>query len=177
MSSSKAYYLQQVHQPRHLAEPARFFGPDILEVGPITLSSNLILIITQFNTRTVWYVVPLFWGPIATYLFFRSALQWTILLPAFSVQPMLPWKALSLIPTISYGKTLACFLVGNLIWTLLEYLFHRFLFHIDYLLPDRPAFLTLHFLMHGVHHYLPMDRYVFFVSLSFLLEFIILSIP
>ncbi|KAG6899338.1 hypothetical protein C0993_011126 [Termitomyces sp. T159_Od127] len=139
---SKAYYLQQVHQPRHLAEPARFFGPDILE----------------FNTRTVWYVVPLFWGPVATYLFFRSALQWTILLPAFTAQPVLPWKALSLIPTISYGKTLACFFVGNLVWTLLEYLFHRFLFHIDYLLPDHPAFLTLHFLMHGVHHYLPMDR-------------------
>ncbi|KAG5723561.1 Ceramide very long chain fatty acid hydroxylase SCS7 [Termitomyces sp. T112] len=139
---SKAYYLQQVHQPRHLAEPARFFGPDILE----------------FNTRTVWYVVPLFWGPIATYLFFRSALQWTVLLPSLAVQPVLPWKALYMIPTISYGKTLACFFVGNLIWTLLEYLFHRFLFHIDYLLPDHPAFLTLHFLMHGVHHYLPMDR-------------------
>ena len=29
---SKAYYLQQVHQPRHLKESARMFGPDILEV-------------------------------------------------------------------------------------------------------------------------------------------------
>lgn len=35
---------------------------------------------------------------------------------------------------------------------------HRFLFHIDEYLPDKPAFLTLHFLMHGIHHYLPMDR-------------------
>lgn len=25
-------------------------------------------------------------------------------------------------------------------------------------LPDHGAFLTLHFLLHGVHHYLPMDR-------------------
>lgn len=29
----KEYYLQQVHNPRHLKEPARLFGPDILEVG------------------------------------------------------------------------------------------------------------------------------------------------
>jgi 4-hydroxysphinganine ceramide fatty acyl 2-hydroxylase len=26
------------------------------------------------------------------------------------------------------------------------------------MLPDRPAFLVLHFMTHGVHHYLPMDR-------------------
>jgi hypothetical protein len=29
---SKSYYLQQVHQPRHLKESARLFGPDVLEV-------------------------------------------------------------------------------------------------------------------------------------------------
>ncbi|KAG6855898.1 hypothetical protein H0H87_009578 [Tephrocybe sp. NHM501043] len=139
---SKSYYLQQVHQPRHVPEPARFFGPDILE----------------YNTRTVWYVVPIVWGPIAAYFFLRSALQWTFILPAFTVQPMLPWKALSMIPTSSYVKTLLCFFVGNAVWTILEYIFHRFLFHVDYLLPDHRAFLTLHFLMHGVHHYLPMDR-------------------
>ncbi|KAG5339723.1 hypothetical protein C0989_003908 [Termitomyces sp. Mn162] len=37
---SKAYYLQQVHQPRHLAEPARFFGPDILEARAIILEKS-----------------------------------------------------------------------------------------------------------------------------------------
>lgn len=60
----------------------------------------------------------------------------------------------------AWSLAFACFLVGNLAWTLLEYGFHRFLFHVDRLLPDMPAFLTLHFLMHGVHHYLPMDRCV-----------------
>jgi len=29
---SKSYYLKQVHQPRHLSEPARLFGSDFLEV-------------------------------------------------------------------------------------------------------------------------------------------------
>jgi hypothetical protein len=40
----------------------------------------------------------------------------------------------------------------DVIWTILEYVFHRFLFHIDEVLPDQPLFLTLHFLMHGIHH-------------------------
>ena len=30
---TKEYYLSQVHNPRHLKESARLFGPDILEVG------------------------------------------------------------------------------------------------------------------------------------------------
>ncbi|EFI26769.1 oxidoreductase [Coprinopsis cinerea okayama7 len=139
---SKAYYLQQVHQPRHLATSARLFGPDILEMF----------------TRTVWYVVPLFWGPIATYLFLRSLFQFTGPLPDFWTEPLLPLAYLPQIPLSSYLKAGACFLTGNIIWTLLEYTLHRFLFHIDDWLPDNPAFLTLHFLMHGVHHYLPMDR-------------------
>lgn len=31
--SSKSYYLKQVHQPRHLKESARLFGPTMLEVS------------------------------------------------------------------------------------------------------------------------------------------------
>lgn len=56
------------------------------------------------------------------------------------------------------GKWAVCFLTGNLIWTILEYTMHRFLFHIDDMLPDRNWALLLHFLLHGIHHYLPMDR-------------------
>ncbi|PFH46342.1 hypothetical protein AMATHDRAFT_70119 [Amanita thiersii Skay4041] len=139
---SKSYYLKQVHQPRHLVEPARLFGPDILEV----------------TTRTVWYVVPIFWGPIAAYLFLRSAFQFTGPLPSFLSKPALPMDSLSIIPSHSWIQTMICFFVGNIVWTILEYGMHRFLFHIDEWLPDTPVFLTLHFLMHGIHHYLPMDR-------------------
>jgi 4-hydroxysphinganine ceramide fatty acyl 2-hydroxylase len=57
-------------------------------------------------------------------------------------------------------KTLLSFFMGNIIWTMLEYGMHRFVFHVDEMLPDRPLFLTMHFLAHGVHHYLPMDRCV-----------------
>ncbi|KAH8830000.1 oxidoreductase [Flagelloscypha sp. PMI_526] len=126
---SKSYYLQQIHQPRHVVESARLFGPSYLEVF----------------TKTMWYVVPIFWGPITTYLFLRSVIQFTAgPLPPFSSQPLLPLSVLFDAPMESFMKTLACFFLGNLIWTLLEYTLHQF--------------LTLHFLLHGVHHYLPMDR-------------------
>lgn len=55
-------------------------------------------------------------------------------------------------------STSACFVAGVVVWTILEYVLHRFLFHVDDYLPDHPVFLTLHFLLHGIHHYLPMDR-------------------
>ena len=92
--------------------------------------------IPELLTRTPWYVVLIFWVPIvlATGLKGRSGLQtWT--------QFGLLWTA------------------GLAAWTLIEYLFHRCLFHIDFLLPDHQVFLTIHFLMHGFHHFLPMDRY------------------
>ncbi|KAJ3492245.1 hypothetical protein NLI96_g95 [Meripilus lineatus] len=144
---SKAYYLQQVHQPRHLPQPARFFGPGYLEIF----------------TRTAWYVIPSFWLPIASYLFIRSLLQFTFgdhSLPAFTRNPVAPIRLFleTDIPLSAVIPALLCFGLGNIIWTILEYTLHRFLFHLDYYLPDHPAALTLHFLLHGVHHYLPMDR-------------------
>lgn len=151
---SKGFYLQQIHQPRHLTSSARLFGPAYLECF----------------TKTAWYVVPIVWLPIAAYLFIRSAMQFDAPRPAFSIgHPASNIPSLNAVLNVSswaWSLTFACFLVGNLIWTLLEYGFHRFLFHVDRLLPDKPAFLTLHFLMHGVHHYLPMDRWVPFPFLS-----------
>ncbi|KZT41600.1 oxidoreductase [Sistotremastrum suecicum HHB10207 ss-3] len=152
---SKAFYLQQVHQPRHLAQSARLFGPEYLEVF----------------TRTSWYVIPTFWLPVVAYLFTRSALQFTGVYPSVFFIPRL--ADLALIPASSFSKTLMCFLFGNFVWTIIEYGMHRFLFHIDDWLPDSPYFLTAHFLTHGVHHYLPMDRLrlvmppPLFIALSF----------
>ncbi|CAB4416179.1 unnamed protein product [Rhizophagus irregularis] len=50
------------------------------------------------------------------------------------------------------------FLIGIVMWTLLEYGIHRFLFHVDAILPDHPYALCVHFTLHGIHHYLPMDK-------------------
>ncbi|KAI1471467.1 inositolphosphorylceramide-B C-26 hydroxylase [Daldinia caldariorum] len=84
-----------------------------------------------------------------------------------------PWWVVPLIwlPAVSYGVHLASqgfdsvsglaasFGGGVLLWTLIEYIMHRCLFHLDDHLPDNRVGITLHFLLHGVHHYLPMDKY------------------
>jgi 4-hydroxysphinganine ceramide fatty acyl 2-hydroxylase len=59
------------------------------------------------------------------------------------------------------GSALVGFWIfGLFLWTLVEYGMHRFLFHVDEWLPDNRYFLTIHFTLHGVHHYLPTDRYI-----------------
>ncbi|MDB5109573.1 MAG: Fatty acid hydroxylase superfamily protein [Mucilaginibacter sp.] len=47
------------------------------------------------------------------------------------------------------------FIGGLFIWTLVEYIMHRFLFH--YMPPDKPWAQRLHFIFHGVHHDYPSD--------------------
>ena len=51
-------------------------------------------------------------------------------------------------------------LVGIFIWTFGEYMLHRFIFHSeDHWLPNNPKVLAHHFMLHGIHHAFPMDRY------------------
>ena len=109
--------------------------------------------------------MPIFWAPITIYLFLRSLFQFTGPLPTFFENPTIPLSHVFSIPADSVVKTMLCFFLGNLVWTILEYTLHRFLFHVDRWLPDKPLFLMLHFTAHGVHHYLPMDRYVFLESI------------
>jgi sterol desaturase/sphingolipid hydroxylase (fatty acid hydroxylase superfamily) len=46
------------------------------------------------------------------------------------------------------------FLLGLLVWTAIEYLLHRFVFHF---VPGSKWGLRLHFIFHGVHHDYPRD--------------------
>ncbi|KAL8407734.1 hypothetical protein RB594_006538 [Gaeumannomyces avenae] len=84
-----------------------------------------------------------------------------------------PWWLVPTVwlPPVCYGLYLAnpgfengmsqvaLFLTGLGLWTVIEYVLHRFLFHLDGYLPDNRFAITAHFLLHGVHHYLPMDKY------------------
>lgn len=49
---------------------------------------------------------------------------------------------------------LPLFLAGILMWTLLEYIVHRWVFHYE---PKTRAGKALHFIIHGVHHDYPND--------------------
>ncbi|RJE25320.1 inositolphosphorylceramide-B C-26 hydroxylase [Aspergillus sclerotialis] len=68
-----------------------------------------------------------------------------------------PLSKTSCLGSVSEGA--AYWLFGLFLWSLIEYIMHRFLFHMDKFLPDNRVGITLHFLLHGIHHYLPMDKY------------------
>lgn len=117
---NKAYYLEQVHLPRHMAKSPLFFSSPILELF----------------TRTTWYGVLLVWTPVIIGLLIYSANE---------------------LDSLTWLMHLA--LDGFVLWTIYEYIFHRFLFHMDDWLPDHKIAITLHLLLHGIHHLIPMDRY------------------
>ncbi|KAL1877545.1 hypothetical protein VTK73DRAFT_8603 [Phialemonium thermophilum] len=87
-------------------------------------------------TKTPWWVIPIVWLPPIIYGTYLASLGFQYKLA------LAPW-----------------WMAGFGLWSLVEYIFHRFLFHLDDYLPDNRVGITLHFLLHGVHHYLPMDKY------------------
>ncbi|KAK7206277.1 hypothetical protein BZA70DRAFT_266597 [Myxozyma melibiosi] len=130
----KAFYLEQVHRPRHYGN------------GSAPLFGNFM----EPLSKTPWYVVPIVWLPCVaygTYVASKGLSMW------------------ALVP-------LWC--LGIFIWTFVEYMMHRMLFHIDDRLPDHSIALALHFLLHGVHHYLPMDKLRLVMPPSL---FVILAFP
>jgi dihydroceramide fatty acyl 2-hydroxylase len=78
--------------------------------------------------------------PAAPFLFWLPALCWPALR---AVQSGLGALTLTLLAT-----------AGVLLWSLLEYVIHRFIFHHA---GTRPWQRRLHFLVHGVHHEYPRD--------------------
>lgn len=52
------------------------------------------------------------------------------------------------------------FLLGVFSFSLIEYLLHRFLFHSEKHLFDNKALRYVHFVLHGIHHMLPIDPYI-----------------
>jgi sterol desaturase/sphingolipid hydroxylase (fatty acid hydroxylase superfamily) len=72
------------------------------------------------------------------------------------------------LPAIAVG---ALFLLGILLWTLFEYLIHRYIFHYE---PKTRVGKRLHYIVHGVHHDYPNDarRLVMPPSISVPLAFL-----
>uniref|UniRef100_A0A7S0YUG8 Fatty acid 2-hydroxylase n=1 Tax=Hemiselmis tepida TaxID=464990 RepID=A0A7S0YUG8_9CRYP len=88
----------------------------------------------EFFSRTPWYVVPMVWVPVVCGFLVLSC-------------------KVGLTPVEA-----ATGLFGGLcLWTLMEYVLHRFVFHLDDAVQFSYASITAHFLLHGVHHKLPQD--------------------
>ena len=83
-------------------------------------------------TRVAWWVPPLIFLPVIGYFGYISFTQYGFSIAEFT----------------------GLFIAGLFIWTITEYLFHRFIFH-HY--PNSALGRKLHFMMHGVHHAYPND--------------------
>jgi 4-hydroxysphinganine ceramide fatty acyl 2-hydroxylase len=88
-------------------------------------------------SKTAWWVVPAVWLPVCAAL----------------------WAPYARSPQADPAEAAVLLASGVFIWTLVEYSLHRWVFHLDGATPDAPAALTAHFLIHGVHHKIPLDRY------------------
>jgi dihydroceramide fatty acyl 2-hydroxylase len=86
----------------------------------------------EYCSKTVWWIVPLIWVPV--YMLMSIA--------AMSQQQM------------AVAELASLQLVGIVLWQLLEYTIHRFLFHAKL---SSYWGITIHFLFHGCHHKFPMD--------------------
>jgi 4-hydroxysphinganine ceramide fatty acyl 2-hydroxylase len=87
-------------------------------------------------TKTPWYVIPILWVPVIIYYLIYS------------------YQVLN----VPLNFCVLFYVFGIFIWTMVEYILHRFLFHLDEGLPDNKFVIFTHFLLHGIHHAFPMDR-------------------
>jgi 4-hydroxysphinganine ceramide fatty acyl 2-hydroxylase len=84
-------------------------------------------------TKTNYYIIPITWMPIM--IFFLSNND------------------------ISFNVLSLLFLIGMFSWTFIEYIIHRFLFHNNYIIKGNKFLNFIHFLLHGIHHKIPFDKY------------------
>lgn len=124
-------YFDWTHQP--VAQPVRLFHSDLAEMF----------------SKACWWMVPLVWGPVIIAL---TASSWTCLASRPEVWPASDALAHSHGP----GSVPGLLAAGMFLWTLLEYVIHRWIFHLR---PPgwSPFLIRLHFALHGQHHKSPMD--------------------
>ncbi|KAI0503486.1 hypothetical protein KFK09_014420 [Dendrobium nobile] len=118
-----------VFQVGHLGEAYQEWvhQPIVSKEGPRFFKNDFL----ELLTRTVWWAIPTIWLPVVCW---------------------------SLETSFHLGQSLSeialLVLAGIFIWTLIEYILHRFLFHIK---TKSYWANTAHYLLHGCHHKHPMD--------------------
>ena len=123
-------YLDWVHSP--VDRPLRLFESSLCE----------------FFSITPWYVVPIIWIPAMLYACWVALQDLTARNGIGNLDPYFLNSKPKVFSTFS-----VLFMCGVLLWSLIEYCLHRFLFHIINHVPaDSPFWITVHFFLHGQHH-------------------------
>ena len=90
-------------------------------------------------TKCPWWLVPLCWIPYSFYMMWLATTHIPCTLSWIEAPVPLDWmNVVALLP------------MGILIWTLIEYCLHRFIFHMNP--PQSGLWLQFHFAIHGQHH-------------------------
>lgn len=166
----KETYLQWVHTPfSYSAKNARQLEEmGVTDPKKLKLKSPRLFHSDFFEafSNTHWWVIPLVWLPVAAY--FMSPLINILTGKAPNTESVTNLFEYVLPPgaaKVAFPLTLIS--IGLFFWTLVEYGLHRFLFHVDSMMPEGPAkggpaiapwLYTIHFLIHGVHHKVPRDN-------------------
>ncbi|KAI3717241.1 hypothetical protein L1987_68731 [Smallanthus sonchifolius] len=118
-----------VFQVGHLGEAYQEWvhQPIVSKEGPRFFKSDF----WEFLTKNQWYAIPIIWLPVICWYTAKS----------FNMGRSPPQIAIILA-------------MGILVWSLMEYTLHRFLFHIK---TKSYWGNTLHYLLHGCHHKHPQD--------------------
>ena len=89
----------------------------------------------EMCSYTYWYIIIMAWIPYQVYCYMNIPEENTT------------------------GQTLFYWAYGVVGWTIMEYLLHRFLFHMEdhWYFPNWPPFWVFHFTIHGIHHAFPQD--------------------
>lgn len=155
VTSFSSFFQDTVDWNQGLVLQVHRYGYDYLKWVHSPVDKQLKLFSTQFLeffSKTPWYFVPILWLPVIIAIAFHSFSNldgsWT------SFEDSLYLKILSLC---------ALLVCGFCTWTLLEYILHRFLFHLN---PpgDSKFWITLHFFLHGQHH--KVNRFCLSISQS-----------
>lgn len=93
--------------------------------------------------------IRLFKNPILEYFsHIHPAIPLVVYVPVIIITSYLGFKEINFLPGV------ISFFVGFLLWTLTEYIIHRWAFHYE---PKTETGKRMHFLVHGIHHDYPRD--------------------
>jgi 4-hydroxysphinganine ceramide fatty acyl 2-hydroxylase len=134
LNLNKKQYMHMTHYPVHLPY-CRLFDSDF----------------TESLSRNPWYRILILWLPLVAYLLYNGV--------TFDYEEHSSFDKYLFAGSADFSVLAVAltFFLGVFFWTLMEYSLHRGVFHFDDYLPDHPYALYLHFLIHGIHHVIPMD--------------------
>jgi 4-hydroxysphinganine ceramide fatty acyl 2-hydroxylase len=127
-------YIHMIHNPIYLPHTRLFDHPFF-----------------EYFSRNKWYSVPMTWIPVSIIMMILAMTY------EFSDHIFLDKYIMYKSPDFSAVFVFLTFVFGILLWSLGEYLLHRYAFHFEKRIPQHPWFIMLHFVIHGVHHLIPLD--------------------